>query len=452
MYHYHNLSLAKGKVAIFPLTVIMVYSQRVSACSGVDLDDKRTAWMFFGVIALAIVNLLGWGRINHQIVTQGYLSEEFVVNWVAARALIMDGESPYQPEVTRTILTVLGTDKAPAMGHVPQFTSPIYTILLFLPFAFIAELSMAQTVWMSLQQVVLVVLILLSVYMSPAKPNRLVFSLLIVTTLLSFHALAPIYDGSTILLTSLFLLLSLLSIRNGREELGGVLLGLTTIQLPYMVLPIILILLWTLGHRKRLVALWFLGILILLTVLGIFLVREWPLQYLQILLRYPLYYPASSPGAAFRGWWPGIGMLMSWLLTILTTLVLLVEWWIALRGEFRYLLWVTAFTLVVGLWTGLPVLPQNLVLLLLPLILCVSAWSERWGPVGSVIAVISLIIILIWEWWLVNGILESSRQVDSLKLIIPLPIVCLIGLYWVRSMIVNPKRLLIDEIRSRGNA
>jgi hypothetical protein len=288
--------------------------------------------------------------------------------------------------------------------------------------------------------------------MSPAKPNRLVFSLLIVTTLLSFHALAPIYDGSTILLTSLFLLLSLLSIRNGREELGGVLLGLTTIQLPYMVLPIILILLWTLGHRKRLVALWFLGILILLTVLGIFLVREWPLQYLQIFLRYPLYYPASSPGAAFRGWWPGIGMLMSWLLTILTTLVLLVEWWIALKGEFRYLLWATAFTLVVGLWTGLPVLPQNLVLLLLPLILCVGAWSERWGLVGSLIAVISLIIILIWEWWLVYGIMGSSRQVDSLKLIIPLPIVCLIGLYWVRSMIVNPKRLLIDEIRSRGNA
>src|SRR4030066_757532 len=114
MYHYHNLSLSKGKVAIFPLTVIMVYSQRVSACSGVALDDRRTAWMFFGVIALAIVNLLGWGRINHQIVTRGYLSERFVVNWVAARALIIDGESPYQPEVTRTILTVLGTDKAPA--------------------------------------------------------------------------------------------------------------------------------------------------------------------------------------------------------------------------------------------------------------------------------------------------------------------------------------------------
>lgn len=431
---------------------IMVYSQRVTVSFGGTLDDKRSTWLLFSLVVLAILSLLGWGRFNYQLASQGTMSEEFVVNWVAARALIMDGDSPYQPEVTRTILTVLGTSSTSDLGRVPQFTSPLYLILLILPFAIIDDLSVAQAVWMSLQQVVLAVLILLAVHLSPAKPGRVVFSLLVLTTFLGYHAVAPIFYGSTILLATLLLLLALLSIQNGREEIGGALLGLSTIQLPYVVLPVALILLWTLGHRKHLVILWFFAILVLLTVLGIFIVSDWPLQYLRILFRYPLYYPASSPGAAFRVWWPGIGNLMSWVLTILTVFVLLFEWWGALRGEFRLLLWVTCLTLAIGMWTGLPAIPQNLILLLLPLIICVSAWSERWGPVGSVIAIISLLIVFTWEWWLVHGNMDSRHPVDSLKLLLPLPVICLIGLYWIRGVVVHPKRLLIDEIRSRENA
>jgi hypothetical protein len=415
------------------------------------LDDKRTTWKLFAILALVIVNLIGWGRLNFNLAKQGYLSDEFVVNWVAARALITEGESPYQPGVTRAILNALNTDKAPALETVPQFTSPIYTILVFLPIAFIADLSTAQAVWMSLQQIVLAGLILLTVVISPTKPGRVVFSMIVLTTFFGYHALAPIYSGSTILITSLFLLLALLFIQNGRNELGGVFLGLTTIQLPYIVLPILLILLWTLGHGKRLVLLWFLAILVLMVVLGVFVVSDWPIQYLRILFRYALYYPASTPGAAFRTWWPGIGTLLSWIVTIITALVLLFEWWVAIRGDFRYLLWAVAFTLTISVWIGLPALPQHLVLLMLPLILYVSAWSERWRRTGNAIATLCLLLIFIWEWWLVYENMGSLRQVDSLVLLIPLPVISLFGLYWVRSTIVHPKRLLIDQMRSSEN-
>lgn len=415
------------------------------------MDDRRTAWMLIGVIALTIVNLLGWGRYNYHLVNQGYMSEEFVVNWVAARALIIDSESPYQPEITRTILTVLGTGSAPPMGRVPQFTSPLYTILVLLPFAFIADLNTAQALWITTQQVVLVILILFSVRLSPVKPGYYIFSLLVITTFLGYHAILPIYTGSTFLLTTLFLLLSVLSIQANRDEISGVFLGLATIQIPYMVLPILLILLWTLGKRRRMVVFWFFGTLILLFVLGIFVLSDWPLQYLGILVRYPLFFPASSPGAAFRTWWPGIGMLSSWTLSVITVLVLLHQWWVALRGEFHLLLWVLGLTLAIGMWTGLPVSPQHLVVLLLPLILCVSAWSGRWGRAGSVIASVCLLIVLGGEWWLVYRNIGSSQQVDALKLLIPLPTICLIGLFWVRWVIVHPKRLLIEEIRSIEN-
>jgi hypothetical protein len=405
--------------------------------------------MVFGIIALTIINLIGWGRFNFRLAEQGYLSNEFVVNWVAARALIIDSTSPYHPDVTRSILSELSKSPAAELDNVPQFTSPLYAILPILPFAMIDDLQIAQAAWMTTQEVILVVLILVSLWLSNVKPGKAIFSLFVLTTFLGYHALAPILSGSMIILAGLFLLLSLTSIQTGRDEVAGVFLGLVTIQLPFLILPIALILIWALIKRKKLLALWFLGSVVLLTVLGIFLVRDWLLQYSAILLRFSLFFPASTPGAAFRNFWPGIGVLMAWGLTAITALTLIVEWWLAGREEFPGFLWAVGLTLVLSNWIGLPSLPENLVLLIIPLIMCIGAWSERWGRMGSVIAATSMLVIFFWEWWLVVANLYSLRQVDALKLLLPMPLVCLIGLYWVRQVIIHPKRLLVEELRAR---
>lgn len=430
----------------------MVYFQGVITYWGGDLVNKRSAWILLSVIALGLISLLGWGRYNYELAIQGTLSEEFVVNWVAAREFIINGVSPYHSEVTYKILTILDTDHSLFIGRVTQFTSPIYLILLLLPVAIIEDFSLAQAVWMSLQLILLVMIMLLSVKLCPTKPRFWIFGLLVATTFTGIHAIAPILTGSPILLATVILLLALLAIKNGKDVVGGIFLGLATIQLVYLVLPIVIILIWTLVHRKRLVALWFLGSVTLLTVIGVIVVSDWPLQFLRILSNYSLYYPTSFPRAGFRVWLPGIGMLLSWLVTITTSGVLLFEWWVALRNDNRHLLWVIGLTFSLGMWIGLPTIPENLVLLLLPLILCVNTWSERWRQSGNVIAAITMLIIFVWEWWLVIKNVDSLSQVDSLKLLIPLPAICLIGLYWVRDTFLRSKNLYIDEIRSKENA
>lgn len=398
-----------------------------------------------------IVALLGWGRFNYQYANKGFLNEEFVVNWVAARALVIDGGSPYHASVTREILTILGTGSTSTIGHVPQFTSPIYSLFILIPIAVIDDLTMAQAVWTSLQQVFLVVTILLTVHLSPYKPRRIIFAILVVTSFLGYHLITQIYHGGLFLLSCVVLLLSMVSIQNKRDEIAGILLGVVTIQLPYLILPILFILFWTMSHKRYLVFLWFISSVIILSVFGVFIVSGWPLQYLRILLNFSLYVPASSTGAAFHAWWPALSDLLSWLSAIAFGAMLAYEWLNSRRSDFRVFIWVMSFTIVISIWIGLPAIPQSLVLLQFPLMVCVGAWNDRWGKVGMIIAVLSLLITFFWQWWLMDLYIDTSNQVDNLKLLIPVPLICFLGLYWIKETIFHPKRLLMNELRAKGD-
>jgi hypothetical protein len=201
-----------------------------------------------------------------------------------------------------------------------------------------------------------------------------------------------------------------------------------------------------------LVLLWFLGSLVILSAIGVFLVPEWPKQYLRILLNYTLFFPASSPAAAFRVWWPGIGDLLSWILSIFTILVLAVEWFSGMKKDFRWLLWAVGLTLVLSTWSGIPVLLQNLVLLTMPLILYTCSASERWKLSGDITAMISLVILFLWAWYLAIGNRGNIYQVDNLDLLFPFPLISLVGLYWVRWLFIRPKRRAIEQIRVTENA
>lgn len=430
----------------------MVYSPGESICLGGILNEKRSLWLLLGLIALILINLVAWGKWNYDVTLSGHLSEDFVVNWVAARAFIFDGQNPYQPEVARTILTILNFGSDPILTHEAQFSSPIFSLIFLLPFALIDQLLVAQALWMSFQQVLIVIMVLITLKITTIKPGKIIFGLLIVSTIVSYHTILTISQGSTILLSGIFLLLSLLSIKHDREELGGVLLGLATIQLPYIMLPITLILLWTLLRGSKLVVFWFLGIIGLLTVVSLFIVRDWLDQYLKVLANYSIIYPASSPVTAFRAWLPGIGTTLGWGLSIISATIMLFEWWLALKAEFRWLVWTVSLTLVLSLWVGLPALPENLVLLIPPLVIVIGAYSERWKWSGNLIALVSLIIILVWEWWIVLNMSSTSSSIDSLALLFPMPLLCLIGLYWVRWLVTRPRKLLIDDMHAYENS
>jgi hypothetical protein len=386
--------------------------------------------------------------LNYRIASQNMGGRDFLVYWVAIRSLITEGNSPYSDGVSREILA-LATERASNMeGFIPQFNIPIYAGIIVLPFAFIGDFNWAYALWLTAQQIALAVAILSTLYICGGGLSKLVFVVLIATSLFGYHSLAPQLRGSMVIWIVMFIPLFFLSIRADRQELAGILLALMTVQ-PLLVIFLVLFGLgWSLSQRKYLVIVWFFGGLGFLSVIGLFLVPAWIMEYLRILWHRSLFFTPGAPGEVFRIWWPGVGAQLGWVLTGALALIMIFEWWLAWRKDFRWFFWTACLTMTITQWIGVPTTPLNFVVLVIPLILIIVTWETRWAPFGRWIAIVCLLLVFGWEWALFYHNMSTSQSLGYLNLLFPFPLVVLIGLYWVRWGATRPRRLLAEELRS----
>jgi hypothetical protein len=74
-------------------------------------------------------------------------------------------------------------------------------------------------------------------------------------------------------------------------------------------------------------------------------------------------------------------------------------------------------------------------------------FMERWPRGGQWVAVLMAVILFIWEWAMYYLDLTGNQPGMQLNLLIPLPLILLIGLYWVRWWVIKPRRMLIEELK-----
>jgi hypothetical protein len=171
------------------------------------------------------------------------------------------------------------------------------------------------------------------------------------------------------------------------------------------------------------------------------------MEYLRLLYKYKEIFPPGNLGAFFTVMWPGLGRQLGWLTTIILGVMLIIEGWLALKREFRHYYWVACLIIVITQWIGISTSPVNYVVLLLPLILVMAMLTERWPRGGQWVAVITALVLFAWEWTLYFRNQTGLGPEKQLNLLIPMPLILLLGLYWVRWWAIRPKRMLIEEPR-----
>jgi hypothetical protein len=132
-------------------------------------------------------------------------------------------------------------------------------------------------------------------------------------------------------------------------------------------------------------------------------------------------------------------------------IILFVEWWMARRSNFRWFLWTACLTLAISPWIGIPATPDVHLLLSLPLIIVVAMFEERWRKSGKLVVLAFVGLVFVWEWFLVFSTQGDLKANMRLGLMFPVPLLLLVGLYWVRWWTIRPKRLLVDELRDSEN-
>ncbi len=403
-------------------------------------------WYLAVILIVVVLGLLTLA--NYVFVQENPGGNDFLVHWVGTRALFVDGLSPYSDTAAERIQTLAYGRPAEPGEHELRVAYPLYSVLVFLPYALFSDYEIARALWMTTLEAALVGLAFVSLRLVRWKMSLWLLPIFLIFSILWYHSVRPIINGNAVILVALLIAGAFVALRAGRDELAGVLLAISTIKPHLVVLPIIFVLVWTLSSRRWRTLGWMLISLVLMSAGAALLVPDWPLQNLREIMAYSSYNPPGTPGAVFETWLPATGRQMGWALSVFLGLILLAEWARVRGKDFRWFLWTGSLTLVISQWIGIQTDPGNFILLYLPLVLVFALWVERWGRSGVYVVLVSMALLFFIPWTLfLETVAYGDQPLQHPVMFFPLPLFLLVTLYWVRWWGINPRRLLVEELR-----
>ncbi|HVM73007.1 MAG TPA: hypothetical protein VMT91_14680 [Anaerolineales bacterium] len=388
------------------------------------------------ILTIAILGGMVWA--NTQYVRSQPAEKDFLVPWLAARTFIQYGDSPYsQPAAQRAQILYYGKLAAPGQDPLVLWL-PFPFELFYFPIALINDYVLARAIWMVALEIALVILAFLSLELIGWKPGRLFLPVVLLMPLLWVYGAISLDSASAAGFIALALAGFLLALRSERDELAGGLLVLLVSSLRFSGVLAFFIF-WWIFYTRRWRVLWgfLMGFAVLLGLSFLFL-PGWFLPYLSGMISHSSFNPAFTSIGIFAAWSPVVGQRLGWLLAGILLLVLFFEWGNALSKGFRSFLWMVSLTISVTPLLGIPMSPKEYLILFVPLVLFLSLLSERrswlkhWG-----VPVIGILII--GGSWLLTLLLIQAGAYTALAntLILCLPALLVIGLYWMRWWLIH---------------
>jgi len=398
------------------------------------------------IIALAAVVFGGLFWVNYQFAKNNPGGNDFLPHYVGARALIFEGASPYSDKVALEIQNFVFGRPAIEGENETRVVYPLYSALLFAPFALIGDYILARVAWMIFLEISLIVTAFMGLKLFEWKPKLSILGFYYLFSILWYHAFRSLINGNAVILVSLMLTGTLYAIKTKKDKAAGFLLAFSTIKPNLVILVITFILIWCLYQKRIQVIIWFFGSMLVLTLGGMLVIPNWILQNIWEILNYPAYNPAGSIAEVIGNWIPGMQSIIKWMIGICLGALLVYEWWIARKQEFHWFLWTACITLLISQWIGIQTDPGNFIILFTPFVMVIAFLDKRWNKFGSVAVVAILFVVLIGLWVLFITTLNYDKQpAQSPLLFLPFPGIVLIGLYWIKWWVTGSKQMLWSD-------
>jgi hypothetical protein len=413
------------------------------------LKKQREELSILGIILILLFALIGLTWANYQFGLQNPGGNDFLPRWVGTRLFLTQDLSPYSDAVNREIQDMIFGREALSGEDKSWFVYPFYSIFIYTPYALFADYNLARALWMTTLQISLIAITLGSLSLSRWRLHPVWLIFLMIFSLLWYHAARPLINGNTAIMIALMIVGALLAIRAKLDSLAGFLLAMTTIKPQMVILLIPFIFLWAISQKRWMLIWSTLGILIIMIAGMSLLIPDWIIQNLRQVLTYPNYTLPGTPGAILQAWLPGVGSELGWLLTIILAGVLIWEWRAAWGKDFEWFFYTACLTLVITNLIGIRTTTANYIALVPALILLFASWDRHWDRFGKFLIGFSYLLLLLGLWWLFLTTLSQTQHqaTQSSVMFFPLPILLLLGLYWIRWWVVQPEKLWLDQLK-----
>lgn len=410
------------------------------------MRTSRPDLLNLGIVILVAALVVGLVWFNLQMVENTSELTDFMPQWMGTRYAILERGDPYSETFQKTAQEAVYGRQVLSWENPHDFLYPYYSILLFLPVAFIADYSLAMAIWMTILMAASVALAFASLSLIRWQPPRAVFGAFIAFSFFNYYAIRAILTGNLALIVALGIVLAFLAIQRERDVLAGILLALSTVKPQMVVLLLPFVVLWAVSHQRTRI-LSGLGITLVVLLAGSrFLQPGWLAENLTQMVDFIRYTSPSSLGHALSQGWGLGGTSLRWLMTIGLSILALLEWWRALGKDVRWFLWTSALTLTITLMIGVPTSTSNYVMLIPVLTLVFSIWEQRWQESGQRFVLVVMLGLLGGIWWLhavSSGLIGLLFQAPVM--FYPLPLFAFATLYWVRYWALTSVRLQVDQ-------
>lgn len=395
--------------------------------------------IFIGIILFAG---LVWINFNFTRTLSG--GSSFLVPWAGARSYLAGQSNPYMADAAYDIQRSVYGRIAEAGEFPYRLDYPFHLLIFFFPFGLIEDFALARAAWMAVSEIALLGVALLSVELVQWKPSRALLTLFLGFSLAGWYSFSAIMEGSVTPLLAFFFIAALWMLREGQDEIAGILLIFTTYKWEVTWFVWLLLLVWLISHRRgRALAITLMGFAVLM-VISLLLLPSWPLEFLRATVANLRAVHGLTLDLVLQNWWPERGQLFATVLKTTLFVVLFVEWR-AVRGkDFRRFVWVASLTLAVTPLIGIPNVSTDYAFLLFPLALVSAVSNERWPRFGSgVAAFILLALFAIWLLIWPSAVIPSAI-LDGVFFIL-LPAFLILALYWLRWWVIRPPRTWADQ-------
>ncbi len=360
-------------------------------------------------------------------------SDEFSINYSAAKNWITQARSPYDPLNSAWISSQLTDDtEATKNGDETYFRYPLLTTLVIMPFTLLPLVS-AKAAWMVFSVLCLVTGSSLMIAIGGRKVDIYVLAGMALFTALNFYSIIALSAGN--LLPQLFLItmLILTLLKDKHDAMAGF-LGTGILLFPqFGILTVIFLNIWAIkGKRKRFLSSFWAGLIFMLGISAIIepaWLRGWLSSIIQDVNTNGSY--TSLLSQMLRT--DQANVLWINLIPHLSLLLLVV----ASSSAFNYqtaegLAWMISFTMAVNSMVAFPALPGIQLLCVSAIIMVIATWMARQGAFSKTFFWVILALLFVVPW--ISGILKILL-IHNLFF----ATFALLGLYWIRWWMMRPK-------------
>ena len=405
------------------------------------MRSKERSWLRTSVVVVLVVLTVALTIANYRFALQAPGGNDFLPRWVGAHLWLTEGVNPYDSRVSLAAQEMIyGRRLDRSVGE--DFLYPLPAMLFFAPFGLLPY-PLARALWMTLLEITLPVLALIGVRLTRWKPSPALLAALLLFSVLWYHGLRSVVVGQFAVVEALLMAAALLAIQRREDFLAGILLALSVAkpQMAFLLIPFVVV--WAGGSRRWvLIASAIVSFAVLIGV-SLLLVPAWPLLWLRQVADYPAYTDLGSPVSILAGIIPSASQWITIVLTGLLVLYVLWEWAVATPNDDRKFQWAAQLTIVITNLVAFRTATTNYVVLLPALCLIFAIPSERIGKRSALGVVVALLLLGVGLWGLFLATVEGNAE--SAAMYLPVPILMLVGLWWIRWWARRESRLLLEH-------